>query len=184
MLLGVISISVGLVFGISLSLLFKHVRFLTVSPIIETFLVFIFCYASYFVSYMIKIPGSTLEMSGIIAIITCGIVSAHYTYYNLSFNAKKGTTFAFSLVGEASEAAIYAYVGLALYSTIPTWWSWSFILVQFIIVVGGRVVAILLVFYSFRLCFKSKTINFKELLFISYAGMIRGAVAFALVLQI
>ena len=152
LLLAVISISVGLIFGISLSLLFKHARFLTVSPIIETFLVFIFCYASYFVTNMIKLPNSTLEMSGIIAMLTCGIVSAHYTYYNLSFNGRQGTTFTFSLIGEASEAAIYSYVGLALYSTIPTWWSWSFIFVQLVIVFGGRILAVLSTFYCFRLC--------------------------------
>ena len=49
-LLGVVSISVGLVYGISLSLLFKHFRFLTASPIIETFLIFAFCYISYLTS--------------------------------------------------------------------------------------------------------------------------------------
>jgi len=184
LLLGVISVSVGLLFGICSSLLFKHARFLTFSPIIETFLVFVSCYASYFVTNMIKLPNSTLEMSGIIAICTCGIVNAHYTYYNLSFNGKQGTTFSFSLLGEATEAAIYSYVGLALYSTIPTWWSWSFIFVQLIIVVGGRLLAVISTFYCFRLCFKSQTINFRELLFIAYAGMIRGAVAFALVLKI
>jgi NhaP-type Na+/H+ or K+/H+ antiporter len=184
LLLGVISVSVGLLFGICSSLLFKHARFLTFSPIIETFLVFVSCYASYFVTNMIKLPNSTLEMSGIIAICTCGIVTAHYTYYNLSFNGKQGTTFSFSLLGEATEAAIYSYVGLALYSTIPTWWSWSFIFVQLIIVVGGRLLAVISTFYCFRLCFKSQTINFRELLFIAYAGMIRGAVAFALVLKI
>lgn len=49
-LLGVVSISVGLIYGISLSLLFKHFRFLTASPIIETFLIFAFCYISYLTS--------------------------------------------------------------------------------------------------------------------------------------
>ena len=82
-LLGVVSIAVGLVFGIGLSLLFKHVRFLTVTPIIETFLIFSFCYISYFTSTLIKLPNG-LEMSGIISLLTCSIVSAHYTYYNIS----------------------------------------------------------------------------------------------------
>lgn len=34
------------------------------------------------------------------------------------------------------------------------------------------------------MCWRKKTINFKELSFITYAGMIRGPVAFALVLKI
>ena len=82
LILGIVSIAVGLLFGIGSSLLFKHVRFLTVSPIIETFLIFAFCYTSYFLSNLIKING--LEMSGIISLLTCGIVNAHYTYYNIS----------------------------------------------------------------------------------------------------
>ena len=82
-LLGVVSIAVGLVFGIGLSLLFKHVRFLTATPIIETFLIFAFSYVSYFTSSLIKLPNG-LEMSGIISLLTCAIVSAHYTYYNIS----------------------------------------------------------------------------------------------------
>ena len=83
LLLGVVSIGVGLIFGISLALIFKHVRFLTVSPMVETFLVFSFCYISYFTSSLIKLPNG-LEMSGIISLLTCAIVSAHYTYYNIS----------------------------------------------------------------------------------------------------
>ena len=183
MLLGVVSIGVGLIFGISLSLIFKHVRFLTVSPMVETFLIFSFCYISYFTSSLIKLPNG-LEMSGIISLLTCAIVSAHYTYYNISPQGKQATTLSFSFLGEVAEAAVYSYVGLALYSTIPTWWSWSFIFVQLAIIFGGRIIGVLSTFYMCRCCFKKKTIKFNELLFITYAGMIRGAIAFALVLKI
>lgn len=50
LLLGIVSVGVGLLYGICLSLLFKKLRFLTISPIIETFLIFAFCYISYFTS--------------------------------------------------------------------------------------------------------------------------------------
>ncbi len=83
-----------------------------------------------------------------------------------------------------AESAVYSYVGLALYSTIPTYWSFTFIFVQLGIIFIGRVIGVISTFYCCRLCFKSKTINFRELLFITYAGMIRGAIAFALVLKI
>ena len=128
LLLGVVSISVGLIFGLSLSLIFKHCRFLTVSPTIEVFMIFAFCYVSYFTSNMISLPNG-LEMSGIISLLTCAIVSAHYTYYNISPQGKQACTLSFSFIGEMAEAAVYSYVGLALYSTIPTWWSWSFIFI-------------------------------------------------------
>ena len=138
---------------------------------------------SYFVSTLIELP-SGLEMSGIISLLTCGIVSAHYTYYNLSPQGRQTATLTFAFLGEMAEAAVYSYVGLALYSTIPTWWSWSFIFVLLAIIFGGRVVGVICTFYCCRLCFKRKTIKFNELLFITYAGMIRGAIAFALVLKI
>lgn len=82
------------------------------------------------------------------------------------------------------ESAVYAYVGIGLYSLISSWWSFSFVILQFLMIVFGRVGGVFFTFYMFRLCFKSRTISARELLFITYAGMIRGAIAFALVLKI
>ena len=183
LLLGVVSIAVGLIYGVVLALIFKHVRFLTATPIIETFMIFAFCYISYFTSTLITLPNG-LEMSGIISLLTCSIVSAHYTYYNISPQGKQATTLSFSFLGEMAEAAVYSYVGIALYSTIPTWWSWSFVFIQLGIIFVGRIIGVLSTFYTCRCCFKKKTIKFNELIFITYAGMIRGAIAFALVLKI
>ena len=67
---------------------------------------------------------------------------------------------------------------------IPTWWSFSFIFIQFGIIVLGRIFGVMCTFYTCRCCFRKKTINFWELVFITYAGMIRGAIALALVLKI
>lgn len=81
-LLGIISISMGLLFGAICCLALKGLRFLTISPIIETFMIFAFSLCSYFLTELITING--LEMSGIIALLTCAIFNAHYTYYNIS----------------------------------------------------------------------------------------------------
>lgn len=117
----------GVLFGFLICLMFKHFRFLTFSPIVETFLIFAFCLTVYFTTNLIEING--LEMSGIIALLTCGIICAHYAYYNLSAQGRTATTLSFSFLGEMFEAAVYSYVGLSLYSTIPTWWSWSFVFI-------------------------------------------------------
>lgn len=87
-------------------------------------------------------------------------------------------------MGTAAEAAVYSYIGIALYSTIPTYWSFGFIFVELSIIIIGRIISVMGTFYTFRLCCRRKTINFRELCFITYAGMIRGAIAFALVLKI
>jgi NhaP-type Na+/H+ or K+/H+ antiporter len=87
-------------------------------------------------------------------------------------------------LGTAAEAAVYSYIGIALYSIIPTWWSFSFIGILFAVCVIFRIISVFGVFYTASLCCRRKTINCRELTFISYGGMIRGAIAFALVLQI
>lgn len=102
----------------------------------------------------------------------------------MSPQGKNCSTLVVSFLGTMCEAAIYTYVGLGLYSQIPMWWCWSFIGAQTLIIIVGRVMAVIGTFYAFRCCFKKKTIKFSELLFITYAGMIRGAIAFALVLRI
>lgn len=87
-------------------------------------------------------------------------------------------------LGAACEAAVYSYIGIALYSLIATKWCWTFIFCELAIVIVGRIICVIGVFYMFRICFRAKTIAFNELCFITYAGMIRGAIAFALVLKI
>jgi NhaP-type Na+/H+ or K+/H+ antiporter len=61
--------------------------------------------------------------------------------------------------------------------------SWQFIVAEFFIVVLGRLLAILLAYYIFE-GFKGSPENklsFKEIVFLAYAAMIRGAIAFGLV---
>jgi NhaP-type Na+/H+ or K+/H+ antiporter len=52
------------------------------------------------------------------------------------------------------------------------------------IIIVGRLCAIAIVQTLFSMCSKTKDVQFKELLFISWGGMIRGAIAFGLVLKI
>ena len=82
-------------------------------------------------------------------------------------------------MGQAAEAAVYSYIGLSLYSQIPGWWSFKFIIWQTVLIVLGRYTAIYLVFRV--CCHRGKT---RELAFIGWAGMIRGAIAYALVMKI
>jgi len=137
---------------------------------------------SYFLADMTTLAG--IQMSGIISLLTCGIIQSHYTYYNLSPQGKITSTLTISFLGTAAEAGIYSYIGLSLYSNLNGWWSWGFIIYETIIVVVGRFAAIFGCFYTFNMCFKSRTINARELVFIGWGGMIRGAIAFALVLRI
>jgi len=123
-------------------------------------------------------------MSGITSLLTCGIVQSHYTYYNMSPQGKTASLFIVTFMGTVAEAAVYSYIGIALLNAIPEWWSFEFIFAEFALIIVGRIVAVFCTFYAFRLCCKTRTINVLELCFITYAGMIRGAIAFALVLTL
>lgn len=80
--MGVISVLMGCIFGFSGAWVFKHVRFLNESPVTEMFVMYAWGMAAYFSTGLIEING--LEMSGIIALLTCAVISGHYTWYNLS----------------------------------------------------------------------------------------------------
>lgn len=168
--LGIVSISIGVFFGFSTCLMFKHFRFLSVSVVNETFIMTAFGFITYFTAQFIKILG--LEMSGIISLLVFAIIQAHYTWYNLSPQGKATTAVTYEFLGKTAEAAVYTYVGLSLYTSLGGWWSIEWITAQLIIIIFGRIIAIIGTFYLFRLCFKKKTIEFKELMFITWGGMI------------
>lgn len=71
------SILTGVIMGLLSSFVFKSARFLTHNPVVECTMVFCFGYLAYcFAEFF--------HYSGIIALLTSGILMAHYTYYNLS----------------------------------------------------------------------------------------------------
>ncbi|CDW88691.1 sodium hydrogen exchanger [Stylonychia lemnae] len=177
LLLGFASVAIGLVFGLLGSYIFKRMRFLTVSAVKETLLIFCFGYMAY-------ATGELAHMSGIISLLTSGVVMAHYAWYNLSPQGKHVSSVAFQVIGFGFEAFVFAYLGLAIFAYSDYDWSWQFILIEMIIIVIGRYFGVLGLIYLLVMCGHKKQVNFKELVFISYAGMIRGAIAFGLVLKI
>jgi NhaP-type Na+/H+ or K+/H+ antiporter len=80
--LGIVSIAIGVVFGFSTSLIFKHFRMFSISAVTETFIILAMGFLAYFTAYIIVILN--LEMSGIISMLTYAIIQSHYTWYNLS----------------------------------------------------------------------------------------------------
>ena len=124
-MLGVVSMAIGLIFGFFNSWIFKVFKFLRVNAITETFLILSISMLCYFISELTVIGG--VKMSGIISLLTCGIIQSHYNYYNLSDQGKITSTLTVSFIGTASEAGVYSYIGLSLYSQIPGWWAWDFI---------------------------------------------------------
>lgn len=156
----------------------KHMRFLTHSPVHETLFVFCFGYLGYMASEL-------FELSGIISLLTCGILMAHYAWYNLSPQSKQTTCLAFGAIGFGAEAFVFAYLGLTFFSYTSYEWSWQFFVNEFFVVIIGRFLGIVGLLYAVSFIFNhERELNFKEVCFLYCGGMIRGAIAFGLVLRL
>lgn len=153
LILGSVSVLIGFLLGLICSYTFKRMRFLTVSAIKETFLIFCFGYLSYSISELVG-------MSGIISLLTCGVVMAHYCWYNLSPQGKHVSSVAFQVIGFGSEAFIFVYLGLTFFaSTKEQEWSWQFIFVELIIVIFGRFAGTVGLLYLLVLCRHKKKLR-------------------------
>ena len=175
-LLSVVSTLIGVFFGILTGLLTKHCRFLTRSSIHETFTLILFGILSYYISDLLK-------MSGIISIIVTAVMQGQYSWYNLSPQGKHVSAVTSQTLCYFAEALIFCYIGVGIFSYKASDWSFEFIGYEFAIIIVGRLLSVIIVQYSFVLCGCENTFKLKELVFLSYAGMIRGAIALGLALK-
>ncbi|EMD34918.1 hypothetical protein CERSUDRAFT_54501, partial [Gelatoporia subvermispora B] len=107
-----VSMALGVAFGLAMSLLLKH-SYLPQYPSIETCLVALFAYTSYFFS-------NGLGMSGIVSLLFCGVTLKHYAYHTMSRRTQRATKSIFSTLAKLSENFIFIYLGLSLFTSAPT----------------------------------------------------------------
>jgi len=104
--------ALGVVFGLGVSLLLKHSS-LNRYPHIETCLVALAAYTSYFLS-------NGLSMSGIVSLLFCGITLKHYAYHTMSRRTQRATKYIFSTLAQLTENFIFIYLGLSLFTSAPS----------------------------------------------------------------
>ncbi|GJE88999.1 sodium/hydrogen exchanger [Phanerochaete sordida] len=107
-----ISMALGVVFGLAMSLLLKHSS-LSHYPGIESCLVALSAYTCYFFS-------NGLSMSGIVSLLFCGITLKHYAYHTMSKRTQRTTKYIFSTLAQLSENFIFIYLGLSLFTSPPS----------------------------------------------------------------
>ncbi|QIW99157.1 hypothetical protein AMS68_004675 [Peltaster fructicola] len=115
------SLAIGLVVGIATSLLLKltHIRR---DPKIESCLIFLIAYSSYFLA-------NAIHMSGIVSLLFCGICLKHYAYHNMSRRTQLTVKFVFSLTAQLSENFIFIYLGLSIFTDVDLEYKPALILV-------------------------------------------------------
>jgi NhaP-type Na+/H+ or K+/H+ antiporter len=139
--------------------------------------VFVFGYIAYATS-------EVLDHSGIISVLASGILLSHYSWYNLSPQAKTASSIAVQVAGYLMEAFVFSYLGLTIFSYLEMDWSFGFSVIMILVLLVGRYTATIGIVKCLDLAGFNSQIPTKELIFIGYGGMIRGAVSFACVLRL
>jgi NhaP-type Na+/H+ or K+/H+ antiporter len=80
---------------------------------------------------------------------------------------------------------VFSYLGLTFFSYVEYEWSYHLFLIWLVVILVGRIFGTFGLLYTLKYVFGHKPeMTFKEVIYLWYAGLIRGAIAFGLVLRI
>lgn len=167
------SAGIGVLFALVSALLLKHVD-LRKNPSLEFGMMLVFTYAPY-------VLAEGIHLSGIMAILFCGIVMSHYTHYNLSTVTQITMQQTLRTLAFIAETCVFAYLGLALFSfkhrAEPALIVWSIILC--LIGRACNIFPLAILVNKFR----EHQIT-KKMMFIMWFSGLRGAISYALSLHL
>ncbi|XP_062524609.1 sodium/hydrogen exchanger 7 isoform X22 [Bombyx mori] len=173
--IGIFSLSllVGALMGCLTALIskFTHVRDW---PLLESALFVLMSYAAFLIA-------EVCELTGVVAVLFCGICQAHYTYNNLSSDSRNRTKQLFELLNFLAENFIFTYIGVSMFTFPKHHFDPWFIIAGFITSMLGRAVNIYPLSFLLNLGRKPPIpVNFQHMLF--FSGL-RGAMSFALAIR-
>ena len=172
------SFVIGLGMGIVGSLILKSLKKYSIGRQAECALICLFAYLSYILS-------EELELSPIIALLFNGIFNSHYSFYNLSFQAREESSILSRVLSAIAEAFVFVYLGLTAVHYFQVAFSWSFMLFELCVVMCGRFVSVFGICILVDLFHVSNfKLSFVERGICSCSGTIRGAIAFGLSISI
>ena len=171
------SMTIGIVVGMGSALLIKYVSVTSEHEdgwVFDTALVFLFPYLAYSIS-------ESMEMSGIVSVLFCGIVMGRYTRQNLERAPRMVSMCLFKVFAYVAETFVFIYMGASMYRA-----SFSYIttgIVALFVVIVSRVMCVYPLSYVLnRTTRKSKASGYIEgntQHMLVFCGL-RGAVAYAL----
>ncbi|KAK2185466.1 hypothetical protein NP493_233g04013 [Ridgeia piscesae] len=143
-------------------------------PLLETSLFFLMSYGTF-------LAAEALGMTGIVAVLFCGICQAHYTFNNLSTEAKVWTKQLFEVLNFLMENFVFIYIGVSTFTFTKHEWNPWFIIASFIAVLLGRMLNVYPLSFLLNLG-RSNKIHYNIQHMMMFSGL-RGAMAFALAIR-
>jgi len=167
------SAGIGCLVALISSLILKHIDLYT-NPSLEFALMLCFVYSPYALA-------EGVHLSGIMAILFCGLVMSHYTHYNLSPVTQITMQQTMRTLAFVCESCVFAYLGLGIFS-FPHKVEISLIVWALVLILLGRALNI---FPLSLLCnkFRSHQITKRMMVIMWFSGL-RGAIAYALSLHL
>lgn len=148
-MLGFWSLLIGIIFALISAIILKKVRTFSTDHIAESVLLLCIGYISYITSEM-------TENSGIITLLTCGIVMSHYSWYNLSTIGRHASFQIFEFLGYFAEAFVFIYLGITFFSYKSLAWSWDLFVAEVLIIFFGRFIGVVGLMAIIKTCCKPK----------------------------
>ncbi|XP_005366748.1 sodium/hydrogen exchanger 9 [Microtus ochrogaster] len=167
------SFAMGSAYAVVTALLTKFTK-LCEFPMLETGLFFLLSWTAF-------LSAEAAGLTGIVAVLFCGVTQAHYTYNNLSSDSKLRTKQLFEFMNFLAENVIFCYMGLALFTFQNHIFNALFILGAFLAIFVARACNIYPLSFLLNLGRKQKIPwNFQHMMM--FSGL-RGAIAFALAIR-
>ncbi|XP_027440424.1 sodium/hydrogen exchanger 9 isoform X1 [Zalophus californianus] len=167
------SFAMGSAYAVVTALLTKFTK-LCEFPLLETGLFFLLSWSAF-------LSAEAAGLTGIVAVLFCGVTQAHYTYNNLSSDSKMRTKQLFEFMNFLAENVIFCYMGLALFTFQNHIFNALFILGAFLAIFIARACNIYPLSFLLNLGRKQKIPwNFQHMMM--FSGL-RGAIAFALAIR-
>merc|ERR1719427_427139 len=167
------SFLVGSLIGCITALLTKFTR-IRDHPLLESSLFVLMSYSTFLLA-------EVFELTGIVAVLFCGIFQAHYTYNNLSRESKQSTKNFFDLINFMAENFIFSYIGVSVFTFPKHHFDAIYICGAFVAIFLGRFLNIYPLSAMLNL---GRTVrisgNIQHMMM--FSGL-RGAIAFALAIR-